>query len=214
MLINRSINEGIFPSSMKIAKIIPLHKDGAIDNPDNFRPISLLPVMSKLIEKHVYQAVTKFMDVNGILYMKQFGFRRHHSTINAIQLLVSEVLNAFKENLFLASVFIDLKKAFDSVSHDLILAKLECLGVRGVILNWFKSYLAERKQFTSIGNMQSDTNVMECGVPQGSLLGGLLFQLQINDMSTSLRFCNCILYADDTTVYVIGRNLRFVRMKL
>ena len=130
LLINKSIKDGIFPDCMKIAKIIPLHKSGSIEDPDNFRPISLLPVLSKILEKYMYSAVTSHLADNNVLYLRQFGFRQLHSTVHAAQLFVSEVLNSFEEDLFVASIFIDMKKAFDSVSHDLILKKLECLGIR------------------------------------------------------------------------------------
>ena len=154
--------------------------------------------------------LVNFLDENNVIFMKQFGFRRNHSTINAVQLLVSDILSSFEEHLSVACNFIDLRKAFDTVSHSIIIKKLECLGIRGVLLNWFKSYLTMRQQFTYVNNAISDIRYMECGIPQGSLLRVLMFQLQINDMPHCLRFSNSILYADDTTIYVVGRNVKFI----
>ena len=127
---------------------------------------------------------------------------------------MSDILRSFEDQQFVASVFIDLKKAFDSVSHEIILKKLECLGIRGQLYNWFNSYLTNRYQFTEVNGETSSKGKICCGVPQGSLIGVLLFKIQINDMHQCLKFCNSILYADDTTIYVIGRNVKFLRAKL
>ena len=162
----------------------------------------------------MYCNVVDFMEENNIVYCKQFRFRKRHSTIDAVQTLVSEILSSFQENLSVVSIFIDLRKAFNTVSHNLILSKLECLGIRDMPLNWFRSYLANRKQYTCVNGVDSDMKILDCGVPQGSLLRVLLFQLQINDMNTCIKFCNSILYADDTTIFVVGRNLRFIKSKL
>ena len=170
--------------------------------------------MSKVIEKVMFNQVIKFLKTNDILYKKQFGFRRNHSTINAVQLLVSDVLGAFEENMFVAGVFIDLRKAFDSMSHLIILKKLYHIGLHGIVYQWFESYLTNQLQYTCINNVNSEWRMLTCGVPQGALLGVLLFKLEINDMYNCLKFSNSILYADHTTVYIVGRNLRFIRVKL
>ena len=213
-LINKSISSGVFPDCMKKAKVIPLFKMGDNENPDNYRPISLLPVMLKVIEKHVYRNIVSFMEENNSIYPRQFGFRKQYSTVNAVQLLVSDILKSFDDNLTVASVFMDLRKAFDTISHEIICEKLECLGVWGQSLDWVYTYLSRRVQFCCINGMESSERPLEQDVPQGSLLGVLFFQLQINAMSKCLKFCNSILYADDTTIYVIGRNIQFMKSKL
>ena len=215
ILINKSLSSGTFPDLIIIAKVIPLHKGGELNISDNYRPISLLPVLSKVIEKIVYEQVVWHLDANSILFPKQFGFRRGHCTVDAVSALVGEILNSFEKNMMVLSVFIDLRKAFDSISHDLIIKKLEELGIRGTERAWFEDYLRNRKQFVMIDDTRSNQKilVLVC-VPQGSLLGVLLFQLFINSVNTALRFSSCILYADDTTIYVIGRNLHFLRTKM
>ena len=213
-IINRSLAEGVFPDLMKIAKIKPLFKSGDMLLPDNFRPISLLPVLSKVLERVVFNCVMKHVEKHNIVFPRQFGFRKKHSTIDAIMNLVGETLKAFDNNMMVMSVFIDLKKAFDTVSHKVILSKLEKIGIKGVELDWFKSYLSNRWQVTDCNGTLSSERLLNVGVQQGSLLGVFLFQLIINDMPKYLKFSGCILYADDTTLFVLGRSLRFIRAKL
>ena len=214
IVFNKSLNEGIFPNLMKLAKIIPLHKGGLKDVPDNYRPISLLPVLSKVLERVVYNALVTHFESNGVIYVKQFGFRKHHSTSDAITCLLGEILQCLHRKSMLISVFIDLKKAFDTVPHSLIISKLEQVGVRGVALQWFESYMSNRRQFVQLGDCVSQPAPVEIGVQQGSLLGVLLFKLLINDLPRCLRFSSSILYADDTTIFVYGNSLRFIRSKL
>ena len=154
------------------------------------------------------------MDKNKVIYPKQFGFRKNHSTQDAFALLTGEILSCFSKQFKILTVFVDLKKAFDTVNHSIILRKLERIGVRDESLNWFKSYLSNRKQKVVYGDTQSNLKNLEMGVPQGSLLGVALFQLHINDMRNALRFSSSILYADDTTIYVIGKNLHAMKAKI
>ena len=137
---------------------------------------------------------------------------KNHSTVDAFSVLVAETLSALNENFYFLSVFIDLRKAFDSVSHLIILSKLERLGIRGMSLDWFRSYLMNRSQMVSYRNHLSDSKPVLAGMPQGSLLGVLLFQVHINDMVTSLKHTSAILYADDTTLYAYSRNLRALKV--
>ena len=213
-VIKKSLKEGKFPEGMKLAKINPLFKSGRHDICDNYRPISLLPVFSKVLEKIVYVSIVKYLTKNDLIYCKQFGFRKKHSTGDAIKLLVSEILNGWNKDMHVVAIFIDLKKAFDTVSHDLILKKISKLGISGNLLNWLKSYLEKRQQFTSMNGFMSDTMQTRVGVPQGSLLGVLLFQLVIDDLRKSVTYSNVILYADDTTLILAGRNLKFLLSKL
>ena len=211
---NKSIVSGVFPDLMKIAKILPLFKNAERNICDNYRPISLLPVLSKVLEKHVYQALVRHLGDNNILFAKQFGFRKHHSTTDAIMSLVGEALKAFDRGMMVLSVFVDLKKAFDTVPHGLLISKLQLMGVTDVALTWFQEYLRNRQQFVSINGCTSPTRQVSIGVPQGSILSVLLFNLVINDMPNCVKFSTCVLYADDTTLFVVGRSLRFLRAKL
>ena len=213
-VINCSLLSGTFPEQMKIAKVRALFKSGNMEILDNYRPISLLPVISKIIEKLGYLKLTSHMEINHITYPKQFGFRKGHSTSDAFLLSVAEVLNSFTKDFALLAVYIDLKKAFDTVDHEIILLKLEKIGVRGVALEWFKSYLCNRKQKVVYGEYESSLKSISTGVPQGSLLGVVLFMLQINDLNKSLRFSSSLLYADDTSIYVICRNIRALKTKI
>ena len=141
-ILNMSLKQGIFPDLMKIAKVIPLHKGGLCDVPDNYRPISLLPVFSKILEKAVYVTLIEHLNNNDILYYRQYGFRKHHSTIDAVSDFAAEILNGFESDNMLLSVFIDLHKAFDTISHESILSKLERMGVSDIEIAWFRSYLS------------------------------------------------------------------------
>ena len=198
---------------MKLARVKPLHKGG--DHvPDQFRLISLLPVISKVLEKIVYNNMMMHIETNEILYCQQYGFRKNHSTCDAVVNLASEILTAFGNDHMVLSVFIDLRKAFDSVSHGLIIEKLRKIGVDGVELEWFRSYLTDRYQRVDINSSSSELKRVTVGVPQGSLLGVVLFSLVINSLYTSLRYATGILYADDTTLLIAGRSLRFLKLKM
>ena len=214
IVFNKSLRNGEFPELMKHAKIVPMFKSGSRASPDNYHPISLLPVISKVLERVVYNFMVAHLMSNKILYPKQFGFRKDHSTSDAVMNLVGDILNSFDKGFMLLSVFIDLKKAFDTVPHSLVLKKLQSIGVQGVELEWFTDYMHSRKQSVSIEQAVSEPKDITIGIQQGSLLGALLFQLLINDLPNCLKFCTSILYADDTTLYVYGKSLRFLRQKM
>ena len=211
---NKSLASGKFPELLKLSKIVPLYKSGEKSIPDNYRPISLLPVISKVLEKLVFFRMVNHLEENKIVYLRQFGFRKGHSTTDAIMTLVGDILKCFESNLMILSVFIDLKKAFDMVPHNLILEKLQVMGVQDTELIWFTDYLLERKQFVTINNQSSDVTSVNVSVPQGSLLSVILFQLLINDLPAFLKSCISILYADDTTLYVVGHSLKFLKIKM
>ena len=139
-LINMSITQGNFPNELKIARVIPLYKGEDTQLIENYRPISVLPYFSKIFEKVMFTYVIEFLDENNILYEYQFGFRKNHSTSHAIITLVERVTKALDTGKYVVGVFLDLKKAFDTVDHAILLRKLECYGIRGNILNWFTSY--------------------------------------------------------------------------
>ena len=186
LIINESFTTGIFPDNLKLAKVITLYIKDSRDNPTNYRPISLLSIFSKIIEKIMYEKVYRFLDTCNILYPLQFGFREKHSTLHAkkniLFFMTETIKEAIDNGMFGCGVFIDLQKAFDTVNHSILLKKLEHYGIRGVELSWFSSYLSKRKQFVSVNGSTSDYLEVSCGVSQGSVLGPLMFLIYINDL--------------------------------
>ena len=156
VLVNQSFQSGIFPDKLKIAKVITLFKKGNPELPSNYRPISLLPIFSKVFEKLIYRRLYKFLELNNILYSLQFGFQENHSIDHALVSLTEAVRNTLDNKRFGCGIFIDLQKAFDTVNHKILLSKLEHYGVRGCALEWFRSYLSDRKQYVSVNG--SDSN--------------------------------------------------------
>ena len=181
-VINMSLMEGIFPSELKLAKVVPIFKSGESDKVPNYRPISVLSFFSKILEKIMYNNVVNFLDKNDTFYKYQFGFRKSHSTQHAIITLVDKITSSLDSGDLIIGVFLDLKKAFDTVNHHILLKKLFCYGIRGCTLKWFESYLTDRSQFVTYDGIQSEINSVKCGVPQGSILGPLLFIIYMNDL--------------------------------
>ena len=187
-LINLSLKQGVFPQELKLAKVLPIYKSGNKQLIQNYRPISILPYFSKIFEKVVTNHIIDFLEMHDILYNNQFGFRRDHSTSHAIITLVERVSKALDTGKIVVGVFLDLKKAFDTVNHDILLKKLYAIGLRGNVLQWFESYLRNRTQYVVYNNIKSDTKKITHGVPQGSILGPLLFLLYVNDFSRASDF--------------------------
>ena len=217
IIFNRSIVEGVFPERMKLADVVPLHKSKDPLESTNYRPISLLLTISKLLEKVVYKRTYDFLEQTNQIYQSQYGFRTTHSCEHAISELLSEILKGKEEGLYTLSLFIDLSKAFDTIEHSVLLKKLDKYGIRGPILAWFQSYLCGRqmrvKCETASSNkiVYSDYKVINYGTPQGSCLGPLIFLIFTNDLYRHLHHCRSILFADDTTLYKSHRNLRYFK---
>ena len=205
-LFNKSISQGIFPHVLKCAKVIPIHKGDSILETSNYRPISLLPIFSKILEKVMYSRIIKFVEKFDILYKNQYGFQKGMSTEYAVNSLVSNIVKCLENQEVGFCILLDFAKAFDTVNHEILLNKLEHYGIRGIALDWFKSYLSDRMQCTEIGNTQSKLSYIKCGVPQGSILGPLLFLLYINDIVLSSKLFKFILFADDTSLFYSHKN--------
>ena len=206
-IINLSLSSGTFPYDMKIAKVIPIFKSGDTAEVKNDRPISLLTSFSKILERIVYNKLMSFLECNNILYEHQYGFRPKHSTIHPLIHLMDGCAKSMNHNptQVTMAIMCDLSKAFDVINHDILLFKLERYGVRGVAKEWFTSYLTNRKQFVKIKSSHSGLCNIPCGVPQGSILGPLLFLIYINDIQYASNE-KIISFADDTTIYMSSDN--------
>ena len=207
-IFNLSFSSGVFLSKLKIAKVIPVHKKESKLFYSNYRPISLLSNIDKIIEKIMYNRIYKFLDKNNIIYSLQFGFRQHYSTSYALLNLTEAIMKALDSGNFACGVFVDLHKAFDTVDHSILLSKLCHYGVRGLTKKWFQSYLPNRKQFVSINGFVSSTSSIASSVPQGSVLGPLLFLLYINDLHVAIKHCTVHHFADDTNLFIINKSLK------
>ena len=204
---NLSFKNGVFPEKMKVAKIIPIYKSGKRSDCTNYRPISLLPQISKILEKLFNARLTAFLNRYNVISPAQYGFRENMSTSHALTELVDEITASLDHKLCTMGVFIDLKKAFDTVNHQLLCKKLEFHGVRGVVLKWITSYLTKRSQFVSIDGSHSDMLDISCGVPQGSVLGPKLFIVYVNDLCNISDHAKCVLFADDTNLLCSDTNI-------
>ena len=202
-IINMSLSAGIVPDDMKVAKVIPIFKSSDPKLLKNYRPISLLTAFSKLLEKIMYDKVISYLNANKLLYEHQYGFRSGHSTIHPIIHLLnhcSEATNKPNPDYTLA-IFCDLSKAFDVIDHRILLQKLSAYGIRGLVNKWFASYLTDRCQYVHFETNSSSRQVISCGVPQGSILGPLLYLIFVNDIHKSCD-SNILSFADDTTLYL------------
>lgn len=199
--INKSLQFGEVPNILKIAKVIPIYKSKDEQLFTNYRPISLLPNISKILEKIVHVRIYKFFTDKKLLFPSQYGFRNNHSTNMAISELMSSILKGFDEKKYTLGLFLDLSKAFDTIDHEILLAKLHHYGVRGVALKWLQNYLTDRNQYVEFKGTKSRSQPVTCGVPQGSVLGPLLFIIYMNDLPNALTHSSSILFADDTTIH-------------
>ena len=200
LLINQSLADGIFPQSLKVARVVPIFKGGCGNDANNYRPVSVLPLFSKIYERVVFNQLSAFLDKYNIINEAQYGFRAGKSTIEAILNHLQFVYDELDSGNLVISLFLDFRKAFDSINHEILLKKLHHYGIRGLAHKWFSSYLSNRQQFVSINGVCSGQCEVSYGVPQGSILGPILFLLFINDFPKCNPFFKYTLFADDTTL--------------
>lgn len=198
----------MIPSSWKSAFVLPLLKGGDPSVLDNYRPISRLSVIAIAFDSLVNEQLKHFSSDNKILSQTQSGFRQGHSTITAAISVTNDIITALDDKKSCAALFIDLSKAFDSVDHGLLLQRLNCIGFSNPVLSWFSNYLTGRTQCVSIDNYNSVPLTVKTGVPQGSILGPILFSIYINDLGVGLNPAKVHLYADDTIIYTIAPSLK------
>ncbi|MBM3938923.1 MAG: reverse transcriptase family protein, partial [Sphingomonadales bacterium] len=208
-IFNLSLTTGIVPETFKIAKIIPLYKTGDRCNTDNYRPIALLCTVSKLLEKIVCNRLTIYLNNNNLLSQYQFGFRGGHSPVHPMLLFSNKITEALENREHAIAIFCDLKKAFDCCDHSILLNKLARLGVQGIDLLWFRNYLLDRQQFAFVNGKPSSLKNINTGVPQGSVLGPILFLIYVNDLPGCSDFLT-LLFADDTTLVLSHTDINFL----
>ena len=200
-LINSSLSIGLFPTAEKTAKVTPLYKSGDRSNIDNYRPISVLNIISKTFERVVFNQLSNYLKENNLLTDYQYGFRKNRSTRDAVTKLTDHIKESMDKSKVTGALYMDLRKAFDTVNHSCLLHKLPYYGIIDKEVDWIASYLFERSQSVFLEGVISNKEFITHGVPQGSILGPLLFVVLINDLPKQLKFCNVLMYADDTVLY-------------
>ena len=210
-IINLSFSMGTHPDKLKMAQVVPIFKKGSSLEACNYRPISLLSNLNKIFEQTMYTRVYNFIEKSKSMYSLQFGFRNKHSTNHALISIVDQINEALDKNKVACSVFVDFQKAFDTVNHEILINKLSHYGINDNINRWFRSYLTDRKQFVSILGFNSSSSTLRHGVPQGSVLGPLLFLIYINDLHKAIKFSTTYHFADDTNLLRIDNSYKDIQ---
>ena len=209
-ILNQCLHQGIFPDELKVGRITPIYKKDDECSPENYRPVSTLPIFGKIFEKIIYSRIDNFLTTKDIIFDKQFGFRKSHSTSHALNFSISHIEKELDDKNHVLGVFIDLSKAFDTINHSKLLIKLHNYGIRGNALELIKSYLSDRKKYVKVLDEESSELDVIYGVPQGSMLGPLLFLLYINDINSSSKDGLFVLFADDTNIFVSDKSRKGV----
>lgn len=204
-IINSCLSTGQIPNGLKIAVVRPIYKKGSRKVISNYRPISILPVISLILEKFVFNIMTSFCEKYSLLYPSQYGFRKNRGTITLLEDLSDHIHKNIDNNNFVLALFLDLTKAFDSINHKILIKKLLRIGFRGPFIEFLTDYLSARHQMVSICDVKSDLLPISTGVPQGSILGPLLFNIYVNDLG-SLPFSSTVYQYADDTVLVFASN--------
>ena len=202
---NKLLTCSTFPSAWKLANVSPIFKKSDPSLPSNYRPISLLSCIGKLMERCIHKYLYNYIIANDLLTSKQSGFIKGDSTVNQLTFLYNDISQAMDQGKEVRAVFCDISKAFDRVWHRGLISKLSSFGITGSLLHWFQSYLGSRKQRVVIANSSSQWSSVQAGVPQGSILGPLLFLIYINDIVKDIH-ANICLFADDTSLYIVVEN--------
>ena len=213
-IINNSISLGIFPDKLKEARVIPIFKSGIKEDVENYRPISILPTLSKIFERHIAEQIHQYFKETDIIHKTQSGFRKDHSCHTALIRLIDNWVTDIDSGKLVGAVFLDLRKAFDLVDHKILIHKLKLYHFSDRTVDLFKSYLSNRHQTVIVKNVKSNNLTMKSGVPQGSIIGPLLFLLYINDIAFSCNNLNLDLYADDSTMFESGLKLTDIQPNL
>ena len=212
-LCNLSINKSSFPDSYKVAKLKPIYKKGSKTDMKNYRPISLLPLISKILEKVIHDETQTYLSENDILYNFQSGFRKSYSTNHCLAYLADLISRGYDQGLYTGMVLIDLQKAFDTIDHEILFEKMLFFGFSETVINWFKCYLSKRTFVVSISDKVSNLESLTCGVPQGSILGPLLFLFYVNDMPQAVTG-KLLLYADDSCLIYQDKDVKAIENHL
>ena len=212
-LVNLSISQSTYPTLYKKTRVIPLHKGGSKTTVTNYRPISLAPVISKIIEKVICEQTTDYLTQNNIIPKTQFGFRKGHQTSHLLQAFVNDLMKAKRKSNLSLAIFCDYSKAFDTLSHEILIGKMKKLGFNFETIKWFQSYLSGRVQYVDVNGTLSDESPLKVGTPQGSILGPLLYLIYTCDLPDAVNLGITLCFADDTTIHVQDDNLNDLMTK-
>ena len=212
-IINLSLTTGTVPEDFKLARVVPLFKKSSRAEAGNYRPVSILSVLSKVLERVVYNQIYAHLQEYNLMYEFQSGFRKSYSTETCVTHLSDYIRTEIDKGNFCGMVLLDLQKAFDTVNSGILLNKLQAIGLDGAGISWFSSYLNGRKQVVDVNGTFSEVRDITCGVPQGSILGPLLFLIYVNDMESAVK-CKLLLYADDSALLYANKDVQNIESTL